>query len=167
MVMDTAPRLWPRWIPRHSPKPRRHRPNITVVQPTPQQWQRNTKQSAQYAQLRAELTRVKANESRWQQAAQNAQTEQTEFYRLRQANAELTRLNKRWPPPIKPTNSLDPDQRSANPRRPGQCQLAQLERQFRQLKKDLSKATVENKALQASCTSASQATPSQTGPERP
>ena len=75
-------------------------------------------------------------------------------------------FNKRWPPPIKPTKlstQINDLQTRADPL--ANAKLAQLERQFRQLQEDLSKATVENKALQAQFTqAASQATSSPSGP---
>ena len=159
MVMDTAP------LPEAPPPSAQP---ITVVQPTPQQWQHSYQTlSAQYAQLQAELTRVKANESHWQQAAQNAQTEQTQVSTgLQQANAELTRLQQTLAAAYQTNQTLSTQindlQTRADPL--ANAKLAQLERQFRQLQKDLSKATVENKALQAQFTqAASQATPSPSG----
>ena len=131
---------------------------ITVIQPTPQQWQHSYQTlSAQYAQLQAELTRVKANESHWQQAAQNAQTEQTQVSTgLQQANAELTRLQQTLAAAYQTNQTLSTQvndlQTRADPL--ANAKLAQLERQFRQLQEDLAKATVENKALQAQFTQA-------------
>ena len=171
MVMDTAP-LPPLTPLAPSPLPKAPPPSaqpVTVIQPTPKQWQHSYQTlSAQYAQLQAELTRVKANESRWQQAAQNAQTEQTQVSTgLQQANAELTRLQQTLAAAYQTNQTLSTQindlQTRADPL--ANAKLAQLERQFRQLQKDLSKATVENKALQAQFTqAASQATPSPSGP---
>ena len=160
MVMDTSP------LPEAPPPSAQP---VTVIQPTPKQWQHSYQTlSAQYAQLQAELTRVKANESRWQQAAQNAQTEQTQVSTgLQQANAELTRLQQTLAAAYQTNQTLSTQindlQTRADPL--ANAKLAQLEQQFRQLQKDLSKATVENKALQAQFTqAASQATPSPSGP---
>ena len=149
MVMDTSP------LPEAPPPSAQP---VTVIQPTPQQWQHSYQTlSAQYAQLQAELTRVKANESHWQQAAQNAQTEQTQVSTgLQQANAELTRLQQTLAAAYQTNQTLSTQinvlQTRADPL--ANAKLAQLERQFRQLQEDLSKATVENKALQAQFTQA-------------
>ena len=171
MVMDTAP-LPPLTPLDTSPPPKAPPPSaqpVTVIQPTPKQWQHSYQTlSAQYAQLQAELTRVKANESHWQQAAQNAQTEQTRVSSgLQQANAELTRLQQTLAAAYQTNQTLSTQindlQTRADPL--ANAKLAQLERQFRQLQEDLSKATVENTALQAQFTqAASQATPSPSGP---
>ena len=169
--MDTAP-LPPLTPLDTAPLPEAPPPSAqpkTVVQPTPQQWQHSYQTlSAKYAQLQAELTRVKANESHWQQAAQNAQTEQTQVSTgLQQANAELTRLRQTLAAAYQTNQTLSTQindlQTRADPL--ANAKLAQLERQFRQLQEDLSKATVENKALQAQLTkAASQATPNPSGP---
>ncbi len=160
MVMDTAP-LPPLTPLDTAPLPEAPPPSAqpkTVVQPTPQQWQHSYQTlSAKYAQLQAELTRVKANESHWQQAAQNAQTEQTQVSTgLQQANAELTRLRQTLAAAYQTNQTLSTQinvlQTRADPL--ANAKLAQLERQFRQLREDLSKATVENKALQAQFTQA-------------
>ncbi len=149
MVMDTSP------LPEAPPPSAQP---VTVIQPTPQQWQHSYQTlSAQYAQLQAELTRVKANESHWQQAAQNAQAEQTQVSTgLQQANAELTRLQQTLAAAYQTNQTLSTQinvlQTRADPL--ANAKLAQLERQFRQLQEDLSKATVENKALQAQFTQA-------------
>ena len=88
--------------------------------------------------IAAELTRVKANESRWQQAAQNAQTEQTQVSTgLQQANAELTRLQQTLAAAYQTNQLLSTQindlQTRADPL--ANAKLAQLERQFRQLQR--------------------------------
>lgn len=171
MVMDTA-QLPPLTPLDTSPLPEAPPPSaqpVTVTQPTPRQWQHNYQTlSAQYAQLEAELTRVKANESHWHQAAQNAQTEQTQVSSgLQHANVELTRLQQTLAAAYQTNQTLSTQindlQTRADPL--ANAKLAQLERKFRQLREDLSKATVENKALKSQFTqAASQATPSPSGP---
>jgi len=171
MVMDTA-QLPPLTPLDTSPLPEAPPPSaqpVTVTQPTPRQWQHNYQTlSAQYAQLEAELTRVKANESHWHQAAQNAQTEQTQVSSgLQHTNVELTRLQQTLAAAYQTNQTLSTQindlQTRADPL--ANAKLAQLERKFRQLREDLSKATVENKALKSQFTqAASQATPSPSGP---
>ena len=112
---------------------------------------------AQYTQLQTELTQVKANETHWQQAAQNAQTEQTQVSAgLQKANAELARLQQILAAAYQTNQTLSTQindlQTRADPL--ANAKLAQLEHQFRQLQNDLAKATVENKALQAQFTQA-------------
>ena len=114
------------------------------------------------------VTIIQTTSKQWQQATQNAQTEQTQVSTgLQQANAELTRLQQTLAAAHQTNQTLSTQindlQTRADPL--ANAKLAQLERQFRQLQKDLSKATVENKALQAQFTqAASQATPSPSGP---
>lgn len=171
MVMDTAP-LPPLAPLKTAPLPESPPPSaqpVTVIQPTPQQWQHSYQTlSAQYAQLQAELTRAKANESHWKQAAQDAQTEQTQVSTgLQQAKAKLTRLQQTLAAAYQTNQTLSTQindlQTRADPL--ANAKLAQLERQFRKLREDLSKATVENKALQAQfIEAASQANPSPSSP---
>ena len=171
MVVDTAP-LPPLAPLKTAPLPESPPPSaqpVTVIQSTPQQWQHSYQTlSAQYAQLQAELTRAKANESHWKQAAQNAQTEKTQVSTgLQQAKAKLTRLQQTLAAAYQNNQTLSTQindlQTRADPL--ANAKLAQLERQFRKLREDLSKATVENKALQAQfIEAASQANSSPSSP---
>lgn len=157
MVMDTAP-LAPLNTEPLSEAPSPTVQPVAVTQPTAQQWQNSFQTlSAQYTQLQTELTRVKVNETHWHQAAQNAQTEQTQVSTgLKKANAELTRLQQTLAAAYQTNQTLSTQvnnlQTRADPL--ANAKLAQLERQFRQLQEDLAKATVENKALQAQFTQA-------------